>query len=253
VRVPISVPWLAEVLPEGFESHRPIVITGPGGSGKPLIGNAFIASWLASGGSVVFLSLQYPQPTFLHESYRRVIGEDLADHQSRIAFVELDTTIDAQGPITGNRFAANVVYPAVFRDSVRRGAEIASIGALPNGPGVMVFASALNLLMFSPTWGAAITEELVSIMRDGSVTALFSVSEKPHAEKVKAIENAADLLVYSERSGDEFSLVMSVRRGAGLPFVSGSKVIPIPEEELRATRVIADRSRSKVIPEISAM
>jgi len=253
VNISISVQWLATLLPEGFPARRPIVITGPGGSGKPLIGDAFIASWFAAGGSVVFLSLQYPQPTFLYESYRRVIGEDLGAYESRIAFVELDTTIDDLGPVVGNRFTANVVYPRVFREAVQRGSDIASRGAPPDGPGVMVFASALNLLMFSPTWGTAITEQLVATMHDGTVTTLFSVSEKPHAEKVKKIEDAADLVLYSERPADEFSLVMNVRRAENLRFVPDSITIPIPKEELQATREIAERSRSKVIPEISAI
>jgi hypothetical protein len=253
MNIPISVPWLADLLPEGFPARRPIVITGPGGSGKPLIGDAFIASWLASGGSVVFLSLQYPQPTFLYESYRRVIGEDLSACDSRLAFVELDTTIDGLGPTTGNRFAANVVYPEVLRDAVARGADIASSGAPADGPGVMLFASALNLLMFSPTWGRAITDEFVAMMGEGELTTLFSVSEKPHAELVKKIEGAADILLYSQRPGDELSLVMNVRRADNLRFVPDPISIPIPEDELRATREIAERSRSKVIPEISAI
>ncbi|MFP4151414.1 MAG: ATPase domain-containing protein [Alkalispirochaeta sp.] len=250
--IPITVPWLAEVFPDGFAPGKPIVITGPGGSGKPLIGHAFIASWIAAGGGIVFLSLQYPDPTFILESYRRVIGDDLDTYRDRVAFIALDPTIERIGTPTANRFAANVVIPDTMTEAIARGRELVSPALSTGGPRVLVFASALNLLMFSPTWRERITERAIAIMKDPTLTCVFSVSEKPHEELIHRITDAADTVIYSERSSSEFTLVMRVLR-SGARFASDAVTIPIPEEELRATREIADGSRKKIIPAISAM
>ena len=264
MNIPISVPWLGDVLPQGFSSGQSIVVTGPGGSGKPLIGDAFLRSWLHAGGSVVFLSLQYPDPTFLYESYRRVTGDELSDHEDRLAFVELDPSIEGLGGTRGNRFAANVLVPDTLSAAIQRGYERVTgrqfterssreaIEGDPAGPGVMVFASALNLLMFSPTWGAAVTRRFVEIMGDPSLTCLLSVSEKPHAPLVDQIVAAADTVLVSERALDDLKLTMRVQRSS-VQFVPGTWSVPIPEEELRATKSIAERSRNKIIPQISAI
>jgi len=57
--------WLKTLMPEGFPTHTSTLITGPGGSGKPLIGNLIAAAWLRQGGSVVFMSLEYPNHQFI--------------------------------------------------------------------------------------------------------------------------------------------------------------------------------------------
>ncbi len=52
--------WLDRLMPEGIPIPSSTVISGPGGSGKPLIGLAVVASWLRQGGKVVLVPLQYP-------------------------------------------------------------------------------------------------------------------------------------------------------------------------------------------------
>jgi len=251
--IPISVPWLARVLPDGFVPGKPIVITGPGGSGKPLVGHAFIASWIAAGGGIVFLSLQYPDPTFLLESYRRVIGDDLDTYRDRIAFIALDPTVDRTGPLRGNRVAANVVVPDTWTEAIAQGREFVSPALSADGPGVLVFASALNLLMFSPTWRRQITERAIATMSDPALTCVFSVSEKPHPELIDRIVAAADTVIYSERPASEFTLIMRVLRSGTARFAPDAITIPIPEEELAATREIAEASRKRIIPAISGI
>ena len=53
----IAEPWLGQILPQGWPTGTSSLITGPGGSGKPLIGNVIVANWLKQGGSVVFMAL----------------------------------------------------------------------------------------------------------------------------------------------------------------------------------------------------
>jgi KaiC/GvpD/RAD55 family RecA-like ATPase len=63
-RLRLHEPWLNEVLPQGLPYPSSTLISGPGGSGKPLIGFAFVYDWLTAGGNVIFMPLQYPNMTF---------------------------------------------------------------------------------------------------------------------------------------------------------------------------------------------
>jgi len=56
--------WLNEMLPEGLPYPTSTLISGPGGSGKPLIDFAFVHDWLKAGGNVIFIPLQYPGKCF---------------------------------------------------------------------------------------------------------------------------------------------------------------------------------------------
>ncbi|MCD6543651.1 MAG: hypothetical protein J7K34_04015, partial [Flavobacteriaceae bacterium] len=61
----IEQEWLKELMPDGLPYPSSTIISGPGGSGKPLVEFAFVASWLKSGGSVIGIPLQYPSIDFV--------------------------------------------------------------------------------------------------------------------------------------------------------------------------------------------
>ena len=55
-RITAGQDWLDRLLPEGLPVPSSTIISGPGGSGKPLVGAIFLATWLRHGGSaLVFL------------------------------------------------------------------------------------------------------------------------------------------------------------------------------------------------------
>ncbi len=41
-----GINWIDDVIPNGLPLKSTTVITGPDGSGKPLIGETFVAAWL---------------------------------------------------------------------------------------------------------------------------------------------------------------------------------------------------------------
>lgn len=246
--VPISAGWLAERLPTGWPVGSSAVITGPGGSGKPLVGNIVADSWLRAGGSLVFLSLQYPDRVFAYESFQRVTGRDLHAFEERIAFVDLDPERDATiGDPDGRGFSANVVYPPVWREAVERACAMVP----SEGPGILILASALNLLLFSRTYETAICEAICTTMDDSRRTTLFSISSKPKEDLVHRIVRRADSVLYTDRPGDSFELYLEVRRFNGAEIPGERVTIPISERELHATRNTAEHSRKRVIPAIS--
>lgn len=225
------------------------MITGPGGSGKPLVANIVVQSWLQARGSVIFLSLQYPDRRFTYESYRRVTGDSLEEHNDSIAFIDLDPAIDGMGEDDGRGFSANLVKPEIWKDAIERAGRMVS----KTGPGVLLSGSALNLLLFSPTYSEKMGDTIRETMDDPRYTSIFSISSKPKEELVRYIVGGAGTVLFTDRPGEEFELFLEVRKAPGGQFPRERIRIPIPAEELAATREIAEHSRRKVIPAISAM
>jgi len=139
--------WFDRLIPEGLPIPSSTMLSGPGGSGKPLIGNVIVAAWLQQGGSVVFMSLQYPDHSFIAAGLEKISKLNLDDYKDRISFIELDATLEDMTPLMGNRFKANVVKPRVWDAALERACAMVP----DEGPGILIFASALNLLLFSPT------------------------------------------------------------------------------------------------------
>lgn len=176
--------WFDRLLPEGLPIPSSTLLSGPGGSGKPLIGNVIVAAWLRQGGSVVFMSLQYPDHSFINTSLKSIARLDLDNYKDRIAFIELDTRLDDMRILANNRIKANVVKPKVWDTALEHACSI-----LPDaGPGILIFGTALNLLLFSPTYGKEILEKIKSVMRQNSkFTLLFSTSTSAKKEEIKKI------------------------------------------------------------------
>ncbi len=240
--------WIDRLLPEGFPINSSMVITGPGGSGKPLIGEAFVAAWLKAGGSVVFMSLQYPRKDFITESLLKISNLDINDYPGKTAFIQFDPEIAGMTDPVGNEFRANLVYPEIWDKAL-----LTAVKLVPDeGPGILIFGSALNLLLFSPTYWKEIRSKIIeTISGEKEYTYIFSVSTTAKAEEIKAIEDAADILIYSHSEKPPFRLFMKVLRANNVKFVGDEIQVPIPPENLKEVKEVADHSRSRVIPAVS--
>jgi KaiC/GvpD/RAD55 family RecA-like ATPase len=239
--------WMRELLPRGWPAGTSTVITGAGGSGKPLIGQAVAGSWLRHGGSVVFMSLQYPSHEFVVEGLRRIGGLELADCAERVAFLGLDAEIAGLVVDSPGRIRANLVIPQVWDEAV----EAAATHVPGGGPGTLIFGSALNLLLFSPTYGSEILGRMKRTLVDvGDRSTLFAVSNSAKAEQVAELEDLADNLLISNRIRDPFRLSVRIERMKGVKFNPEPVEIPIPPETLAEVKAIADHSRRRVIPVI---
>jgi KaiC/GvpD/RAD55 family RecA-like ATPase len=236
-------------MPEGIYTHTSTMISGPGGSGKPLIGNAFATAWLKAGGSVVFMSLQYPSTDFIFSGVAALGGVDLNDYSYHVRFIVLDPTIDAMEE--KKEIKANLVKPEVWKEAISK-----ACSQVPNeGPGVLVFGSALNLLLFSPTYGKSIAQEMQrTISQDKERSYLFSVSTSAKQEQIAPLEDAADNLLITRSTNDpEFRLFLRIARVKDLPFSDQEIQVPIPPQSLNEVRAVAEHSRSRVIPLVSKM
>ena len=244
-----GVPWLDRLMPQGLPIRTVTLLSGPGGSGKPLIGDNFAAAWLRQGGSVVFMSLQYPSTDFIYESLKTVAGLDLHDYRDRVAFISLDATIDDMGPVEGNIFRANLVKPDVWDAALER-----AIGLVPDqGPGIMIFGSALNLLLFSPTYGEKLLDKWEALFRKSpkEYTYVFSVSTTAKKKEIARLEAVAENLIMTRSEKEPFRLYMRIVRLKGVPFSSEEIQVPIPPHALAHVKEIAEHSRKRVIPQVS--
>ena len=241
-------PWLDRLIPQGLPTHTSTLISGPDGSGKPLIGEAFVAAWLRQGGSVIFMSLQYPKREFISTSLQTVAELDISDYAGQVAFIELDATLESMDAPIDNGFKANLVQPSVWDASVEQACSLVP----ESGPGILVFGSALNLLLFSPTYGDEVHESMLKTIRaDKRRTYIFSVSTSAKKEKIAQLEQAADNLIMSYSQKNPFRLYMRIVRLKDTPFITDEVLVPIPSGALGEVKEVAEHSRKRVIPLIS--
>jgi KaiC/GvpD/RAD55 family RecA-like ATPase len=242
--------WFDRLLPQGLPIPSVTLLSGPGGSGKPLIGNVIVAAWLRQGGSVIFMSLQYPDHNFIGTSLKRVAQLDLNDYMGRIAFIELNATLEDLTPAEGNWFEANVVKPQVWDTALERACAMVP----DEGPGILIFASALNLLFFSPTYGEAILEKIMATVQDEKgLTYLYSVSTTAKAGMIARLEPVVNHLVMTRSTKKPFRLYLQIERVTGAPFHSEEIRVPIAVDVLTDVKEVADHSRKRVIPLVSKL
>ena len=234
--------------PDGWPVGTSSLITGPGGSGKPLIGNAVVAAWLRQGGSVVFMSLQYPSSDFISESLQKVSGLTLSEYVHHFVVLELDAEMEGMEILARDRIRANLVNPDIWETAVEE-----ALSTLPeSGPGPLIFGSALNLLLFSPTYGHAILETMKRTLRGtGNRSCLFSVSSSAKREMISELEGTADNLLESHSTRDPFRLFLRIRRMKGVPASTEEVEVPIGPATLEEVKKVADHSRKRDIPLIS--
>ncbi|WP_460125993.1 ATPase domain-containing protein [Stetteria hydrogenophila] len=236
--------WLARLLPDGFPYPTSTLISGPGGSGKPLVGLAFVSQWVKSGGSAVFALLQY-EPDYIRSVMRRVYGVNLDDYRGRSAFIAFDAGIDGYR-VEGGVVRANLLKPAAWDAAIAEAESMLE----DRGIGVMVFSSSLNLLLFSPSYRDAVLSYIEDVLAsDKSRSYLFTVNTNAFKEDIKRWEDAADNLMYS-RMEKPARLLLRIERMKGVRFSREEVEVPLTKEAIEEIKKLADESRKRIIQQI---
>ncbi|MBS3774954.1 MAG: ATPase domain-containing protein [Bacteroidales bacterium] len=246
MQVTTDVQWLDNLLPEGITIPSSTLISGPGGTGKPLVGFAFLSAWLKAGGSVIAMPLQYPNPELTKSAMSRLYNIDLNDYPGRMVYIQFDPQADRSERISGDMLRANMVKPEVWDETIEQAEKMVE----HNGPGTLVFGSALNLLLFSQTYQNSMLRKLEDTLKnDKSRTYLFAVSTSALADKIKALEDAADNLMFTriEKPG---KLFFRIERMKDVEFSAQEAQVPIGKEMLDELSQVADSTRKTRIPEI---
>lgn len=238
--------WLNALLPEGYPYPSSTIISGPGGSGKPLIGLAIVRDWLKGGGNVVFIPLQYPDMEFVGRAFEKLYGLNIEEYDERIAYVKFNPEIEEWERKGEKQLEANLVRPEVWEDVLDQSRKTVE----ENEMGTMFFGSAINLLLFSPTYRNKILNKLVSIIRKRQDESfLFAVSTSAYKEKIRELEKLADNLMLTKME-KPMELEIEIARMTGVDFLEGTRNVPIPKELLEEIKEIAEETRNRAIPKI---
>ncbi|GEM_PF-226397 len=248
-----GIGWFDSLLPSGLPVPSSTVISGPSGTGKPFVGLSFAGSWLRQGGRVIFIPIHSSYPQLFDRGLRGLHGHSLQDFPDSHFFILLDTDMDSrEGGVEvagSNSIRCNVVNPQIWQEAL----DLASASMEGQGP-ILIFASALNLLLMSPTYGEQFFQMLLETIRNpGGWTYLLAVSSSILLKKIIILEQAADHLFLMERvSGDPRVLLRAARvRGAG--FASSSVPIPTMPDLVEELKNDAIASRRILIPTVSGV
>ncbi len=238
--------WLKKLIPDGFPYPTSTIISGPGGSGKPLVEFAFVASWLKSGGSVIGIPLQYPSIEFVERSMFKLFDIDLNKYNKKFINIQFDVDIDSYEQIADNEIKANLLKPEVVNEVI----DLADSMLEKTELGTLVFGSALNLIFFSPTYKDVALINLETILKkDKTRTFIFSVSNSVFAQEIKQLEDAADNLMFT-RMEKPMKLFLNIEKMAVVNFSPKEVNVPISREILKEIKDVAEVSRKKILPKL---
>ena len=196
------------------------------------------------------MSLQYPDAEFVTQSIKQVTGLDLGEYREKTVFLQLDTEISGYKVIDDQLIHANLVKPDIWEKVLNLASE-----KLPDeGPGILIFCSALNLLLFSPTYGDEIFKKIKeTLLTNSDKTYLISVSTSAKVEEIKQLEDIADNLILSRSEKKPFRLYMKIFRMKSRHFSHDEIRVPISTETLTHMKKMAGHSKNKILPAISGI
>jgi archaellum biogenesis ATPase FlaH len=236
-----------ELIPDGLPIPSSTLISGPGGSGKPLIGFAIVHEWLKAGGNVIFIPVQYPKTAFLKASFKEIYDINIKDYHDQTTFIQFSPEAETYEQIDGNTYAANLLKPMVWNDLFSIAEQTMNKDTTI---GTLVFASALNILLFSPTYHDGCLEYIEQLLRsDRNRSYLFSASTSAFREDIRRWEDAAENLLFTEMKG-EMRLFMKVEKMQHKNISSEEVYIPLEKEMLEDIRGIAEHMRMRRIPQL---
>jgi KaiC/GvpD/RAD55 family RecA-like ATPase len=243
--------WFDALVPKGLLVPSSILLSGPSGTGKPFVGLALAASWLRQGGRVIFVPMHYAHQTLYHSGLRDLLDTDLSDFAGSHIFVLFDSELDAHEPVVEaageGAIRANLVNPRAWREAL----AVAS-AALDEGGPTLVFASALNLLLFSQTYGAQMFETLLETVRDcRDWTYLLAMSSSILLKREIVLEQAADHLFVMERVPGQRSVHLRAARVRDAASAGEAVPVPVPPDFLEDLKNEAVASRRMLIPAVS--
>lgn len=246
IKLKTNIKWLDQLLPEGIPVPSSTLISGPGGTGKPLVEFAFVSAWLKAGGVLIGIPLQYPTAELMQTAMNKLYNIDLKNYHGKVVYIQFDPRADKCEKINDNTLRANMVKPEIWDEAITMAEQMVEKSDL----GTMVFGSALNLLLFSPSYQNSILKKLKNIaQKDKSRTYAFAVSTSAFADKIKVLEEAADNLMFT-RVEKPMRLFFRISRMKEVKFSSKETEVPISKEMLEEISIVAEATRKKRIPEI---
>ncbi len=246
-RFETDIDWLDAAIPEGLPVPSAAVISGPGEAGKPLLALGVVSSWLRAGGSVIAAPLQFPDPAFIAESAADLYGCTLDDYDEQIAFIAFDPDVDGIES-TPDGLRANFVDPEIWSTAL----EAAHKRVDGNGPGTLLFMTALNLPLVSPGHWEEVLERATDVLHSTRTSALICVSTSMIPERIAEVEARASTLLRAQTFEQEPQLRFAAERYNGTPVDADPTEAPFDPATLETIQARADRHKTVPLAEIRA-
>jgi len=244
----IGQDWFDNLMPEGLPIPSSTLISGEGGSGKPLLGFSVLSSWLRQGGNAVYI-LTSQGKDFVEESMKKIYGIEIMNYKENVEFIKFDPSLapslDSIEKPQDEPIKANLVSPEVWDEAVaiaeerlRRESEL----------GALIFCSAINLFLFSKTYRKSILDRLRELIAgDKTKTYLFTVSTSAYKEEIGVLEAVADNLMFT-RAEKPMKLFLKIIRMKGVNFSEKEVEVPLKAEDLLTIKNLSEGSREDLIP-----
>jgi KaiC/GvpD/RAD55 family RecA-like ATPase len=245
--------WFDSLLPSGLPIPSSILISGPSGTGKPFVGLSVAGSWLRQGGRVVFIPTHDSYPGLFERGLREMFDLSIQEFSGSYFFILFDSDLDpgeaAVEAVDGGAVRCNLVNPKAWKEAL----ALASASMEAEGP-ILVFASALNVLFMSPTYGEQFFLMLLDTIRNtDGWTYLLTVSSSILMKKAIVLEQAADHLFLMKRVPRDKSFYLRAARVRGAPFDVDPVPVPGIAELIDDLKNEAVASRRILIPKVSRM
>jgi len=245
--------WFDSLLPEGIPIPSSILISGPSGTGKPFVGLSVAGSWLQQGGRVIFIPVHSTYPALFERGLSVLYDLSLQEYSRSHFFIFFDTDLDPHKQtmeVAGNNaIRCNLVNPQVWQEAL----VVASSSMDGKGP-ILVFASALNLLLLSPSYGEQFFLKLLDTIRDtGGWTYLLTISSSILLKKSIIFEQAADHLFLMKRVPRDRRAHLRAARVRNATFRSDSEPVPMMPDFFEDLKNEAVASRRILIPRVSSI
>jgi hypothetical protein len=232
--------WLDPVLPEGLPYPLNVVISGPGGAGKPLVAAMLNAAWLRNGGSLVHLLVNFNRD--YAEKLLTLFLPEIKNYENQISYIEFAPKMEGMEIVAPGMLRANILKPDTFDLAVEQAKK--ELGPSQLGP--LVYGSAMNMLLFSKTYGKAIYQYLTEQVTHAKNN-LYTIANTVFEDEMDALEKAAKNLFYTHSEGI-LHLKFQIRKMVGVSFSKEEVPVPLTEEELHNVRMEAEKARQNLIP-----
>lgn len=245
--------WFDPLIPDGMPVPSSILISGPSGTGKPFVGLAIAASWLRQGGRVIFIPVHSSYPALFDRGLLDLYGLSLKDFPESHFFILVDTDLDpheqAVESFGCNTIRSNLVNPQAWREAL----AVASASLEGEGP-ILVFASALNLLLLSPSYGEQLFLMLLDTVRNPmGWTYLFTISSSILLKKSIILEQAADHLFIMNPVPRQRYVHLRAARIRNVAFRRDAVPVPVMPDFFEDLKNEAVASRRILIPRVGSI
>lgn len=166
---------------------------------------------------------------FVGRSFEKLYGLDVKECEENIAYVKFNPEMEGQEKRKEKHLEANLLKPEVWENvlnQTEKAVEKSEIGTL-------FFSSAINLLLFSPTYGDKALNKLIEIIENRKDRSfLFAVSISAFRDKIKNLEKASENLIFTKME-KPMELKIEITRMKEVRFLEKPRKVPIPKRSSR--------------------